>query len=276
MTRAQPASSSVHPVIPDSHHRFALAGQQGQLDFSVQATIAAPWTVLFGPSGSGKSSILRAIAGLLPDLHARFDRFDPMTSTWRPLGGLAPEHRDLAYAPQQALLLPHLTAEQNLRFPEAVRGLPATQSHVPALISLLHLEPLLHRRPAQLSGGERQRIALARALAVPQAKLLLLDEPFAGLDRGLRNLLLPGLRGYLLARGLPVLSVTHDPDEALLLDADVLRLHEGRITLQGAAPVALGDEIARLHTLLQTATSEPFSSSSAAETPRPIQDPKKA
>jgi ABC-type sulfate/molybdate transport systems ATPase subunit len=100
--------------------------------------------------------------------------------------------------------------------------------------------------PAQLSGGERRRVALARAFAVPNARLVLLDEPFTGLDRRLRDDLLPRMQAWLAIRGIPVLSVTHDVDEALLLDADVIRLENGRVLTQGSAREVLAGERDRL------------------------------
>lgn len=232
------------------HHRFHLQGTLAGLTLDLEAALAAPWTILFGPSGSGKSTLLRALAGLTPQLHATFERQERATSTWSPLQDLPPEHRQLAYAPQHAQLLPHLTAEENIRFPERLRSVPSGGSRVSELTELLHLGPLLPKAPQQLSGGERQRVSLARALAVPQARLLLLDEPFAGFDRNLRDNLIPRFQQYLAARDLPVLSVTHDPDEALLLQADILRLQNGRITSQGSAREALADELARLAALL--------------------------
>lgn len=232
------------------HHRFRVQGRHAHLSFAVEATLAAPWTILFGPSGSGKSTLLRALAGLIPDLHPNFDRYDSNAQAWKPLQRTPIERRALAYDPQTAVLLPHLTALENIRFPEKIRGMAGSQSLLPQLTTLLQLEPLLAKRPHQLSGGERQRISLARALAVPDAKLLLLDEPFAGLDRARRDELLPRLIAHLAPRSLPVLSVTHDPDEALLLKAEVLRLHNGQLTAQGPAATVLADEIARLAALL--------------------------
>lgn len=234
----------------DAHHRFSLRGKQGQLAVDVEAVLSAPWTVLFGPSGSGKSTVLRAIAGLLPDLTNSFERWNAPSQSWRTLVELAPERRGLAFAPQEAPLLPHLSVEDNLRFPEALRHISSSRSCIPEILHLLKAESLLHKRGRELSGGERQRVSLGRALAVPEADLLLLDEPFAGLDRSFRDELLPSLQIYLAARSLPVLSVTHDPDEALLLQADVLRLQEGRLVAQGAARQVLADEVARLSALL--------------------------
>ena len=104
--------------------------------------------------------------------------------------------------------------------------------------------------PRDLSGGERQRVNLARAFAVPQPKLLLLDEPFTGLDRNLRDLLLPRMQQRALELRIPVLSVTHDVEEALLLNAEVIRLQQGAVIDQGPATRVLDEECtAMLNTL---------------------------
>ena len=100
----------------------------------------------------------------------------------------------------------------------------------------------LTHRPTELSGGERRRVALARAFAVPNARLMLLDEPFTGLDRALRDELIPKMQAWLAVRNIPVLSVTHDVDEALLLNADVIRLEDGRVQAQGPAREVLAQE----------------------------------
>lgn len=253
---------------PVPHHRFDLHGQRGQLSLNITATLTAPWTILFGPSGSGKSTVLRVLAGLISAYTLRFERntstssqavppstpplhpTPPPEPLWHPLQDTPPEHRQLAYAPQNAPLLPHLSAAENIRFPEQLRRIRPADSRLPELTGILDLAPLLPRYPHQLSGGERQRVSLSRALAVPHARLLLLDEPFTGLDRPLRDTLLPRLRAHLAARNLPVLSVTHDPDEALLLQAEILRLHNGQFTAQGSASLVLADEIDRLRHLL--------------------------
>ncbi len=239
------------PVIHPPHHQFAIEGRHGHLTFAAEATLTSPWTVLFGPSGSGKSTLLRALAGLTPNLTVTFCRRDPAADAWHPLQTTAPQHRALAYDPQQAPLLPHLNVAENIRFAETLRRIPPSRSMLPEITELLQLHPLLPKHTRQLSGGERQRVSLARALAVPNARLLLLDEPFAGLDRDLRDTLLPRLREHLAARGLPVLSVTHDPDEALLLVAEVLRLQNGHIIAQGPARTVLADEVERLQHILQ-------------------------
>jgi molybdate transport system ATP-binding protein len=158
----------------------------------------------------------------------------------------------LAYAPQHAALFPHLTAEGNIRFPSEVSlSQPKDTAMVDQVMDLFHLQSLSNRMPAQLSGGERRRVALARAFAVPNTRLMLLDEPFTGLDRALRDELLPRMQAWLAARKIPVLSVTHDVDEALLLNADVIRLEEGRVIAQGPAREVLAAERNRM---LQTLT----------------------
>jgi len=248
------------PEILFPHHRFQIDARLGALRLAVVAELAAPWTVLFGPSGSGKSTLLRALCGLVPEAAVTFSRRTspaPKIHTedlpagavihWTPLT-LRPTHRrDLAYAPQHAALFPHLSVEDNIGFPFQVCAEPTLGSHlVDEALTLFQLHPLANRMPKDLSGGERRRVSLARAFATPDARLMILDEPFSGLDRTLRDQLLPRLRQALAARNLPVLSVTHDVDEALLLGAEVLRLERGEITAQGRAEEVLGAERARL------------------------------
>ena len=251
------------PEILFPHHRIKIDAHIGALHLAADCEISAPWTVIFGPSGSGKSSILRAACGLIPNATVDFQRrtspappidtadLPRMTpSSWRTLSTLPTHHRDLAYAPQHTALFPHLCVLDNIRFPNQVCGDPiltaAESSLVDHALTLFHLHAHAARFPLELSGGERRRVALARAFAVPQAKLMMLDEPFTGLDRALRDKLLPAMQQHLAARNIPVLSVTHDVDEALLLNAEVIRLEEGHITAQGSAAEVLSAERARL------------------------------
>ena len=247
----EPAASASNIAGHSSaHHRLAVRGRLGGLGIDVRAELTQPWTVLFGPSGCGKSTILRAIAGLTTGLTVDLARRSP-EGNWTLLDdsrhSLPPERRALAYAPQQALLFPHLTTRQNIAFGAAVR--PATQIHSDLqqeAIALFGLDALASRRPHELSGGERQRVSLARALAVPDAKLMLLDEPFAGVDRALRDDLLPRLQAWLAQRRIPVLSVTHDVDEVFVLGAEVIRLREGQVLAQGTPRSVLAEEAARV------------------------------
>ncbi len=245
--------------LPSSlHHRLTVEGQAGSLSLAFSARFSAPRTVLFGPSGCGKSTLLRAMCGLTPGLRVDFIRQSTQGTHPAVLDDAdhhrAPEQRQIAYAPQQAVLFPHLTVRENVAFAHSVR--PSALTHKTLLdqaIELFALAPLLKQLPRALSGGEQQRVALARAFAVPDAQLLLLDEPFTGLDRTLRGTLLPDLRAQLTARGLPVVAVTHDIEEALLWDAELIRLNDGRNLTQGPAPAVLAPEILELRQTLDTA-----------------------
>jgi len=249
------------PEILWPHHELSIEAQLGVLHLQTTLGLNAPWTVIFGPSGSGKSSLLQAACGLTSKASVDFRRcvwtssktirvedFPAINaSTWQTVSSLPTHRRALAYAPQHAALFPHLNAGDNIRFPSQVSE-PRSKDSVliDAVLELFQLHQLAHRMPAQLSGGERRRVALARAFAVPNARLMLLDEPFTGLDRKLRDELLPKMQAWLAARKIPVLSVTHDVDEALLLDAQVIRLADGRITAQGPARDVLAAERERL------------------------------
>ena len=235
---------------PLTHHYLEAEGRVGNLQISAKLAFTAPWTVLFGPSGSGKSSLLRAMCGFYPGWSTVFKRLLPPVhaevlgdkGTW-----LRPELRRLAYAPQRATLFPHLSVSGNIGFSAALRRGRSRRSALPEEVAqLLQLGGLLRRDVRSLSGGERQRVSLARALAVPDARLLLLDEPFAGVDGTLRDDLLPALRAWCSARQLPVISVTHDVDEVFLLEAEVVRLRDGHATAQGPASLVLADEVDRV------------------------------
>ncbi|WP_234731276.1 ATP-binding cassette domain-containing protein [Acidocella facilis] len=184
------------------------------------------FTALLGRSGEGKTSLLRALAGLLP-------------SAGTPWAGLAPECRPVGYLPQETLLFPHLSVLENTAYALKGRG---RLEEARRLLAALGLEALAARRPDQLSGGQAKRVALARALAHRPA-LLLLDEPSAGLDRQTRDETLGWLKQTAASWGIPVLAATHDYDIAVQADALAL-LAGGRIIQFGptmelfAAPVS--------------------------------------
>ena len=227
-----------HPWHHMLHAHFTL----GALTLGVDAGFSAPWSILFGPSGSGKSSILRALSGLLRSVPSTVIRHVEGLSV--NLTSLPPSGRAMAYAPQHAAIFPHLTVRQNIAFSATIRHQPTTLAG--EAIALFDLAPLADRSPERLSGGERQRVNLARAFAVPEAKLMVLDEPFTGLDLKLRDQLIPRMQQFLTARNLPCISVTHDVDEALLLNAEVLRIDAGRVLAQGQARTVLAEERTRL------------------------------
>ena len=189
-------------------------------------------TVLFGPSGAGKTTVLRAVAGLdRPDAgHVRFAGepwFDAAAGIDQP-----PRRRGAGVVFQEPALFPHLSVEANVgyglfRLPRAARA-----ARIREAAGRVGVEALLARRPAALSGGQRQRVALARALA-PSPRLLLLDEPLASLDAPSREELRRDLRGVLASAGIPALLVTHDREEALALGDWLVVLAEGGVRQAG-------------------------------------------
>ncbi|MDE1162126.1 MAG: ATP-binding cassette domain-containing protein [Acidobacteriaceae bacterium] len=226
-------------------HHLAVRADVGGLKVSAELRLHEPWTVLFGPSGSGKSTVLRAAAGLIPQAEVKFSRVEDGGTV--ELAGLVPEKRGLSYAPQGAALFPHMSVRENVWFGLLACDDPLGFAVLPEQsASLLRVHVLRDRRPSELSGGERQRVALARAFAKPQTKLLLLDEPFAGLDRAMRDELLPEMLAWTRERGIAVLSVTHDVDEALLLGAQVLQMDSGKIIAAGPAREVLAEERERV------------------------------
>jgi molybdate transport system ATP-binding protein len=178
------------------------------------------------PSGAGKTSLLEAIAGLRR-VHGRIAAGGSVFHDDAARVHLPPERRRVGYVPQDAGLFPHLTAGENVRF--GARG-PA--SRVDAAVEVLGIAPLLARHPHSLSGGEKQRVALARALATDPV-LLLLDEPLAALDAGLRERIVPYLLRVRAEWRVPMLYVTHNVGEALALAGEVLLLDGGEVRAQG-------------------------------------------
>jgi molybdate transport system ATP-binding protein len=146
-----------------------------------------------------------------------------------------PERRGVGYVPQDSLLFPHLSVLGNLRAGRgrALRGDGGFHETLETVVRVLELAPLLQRDPATLSGGERQRVALGRALC-SGPRLLLLDEPLASLDVGLRHRVLPFLHRVQAEFAIPILLVSHDPMEVQALCEDLIVLREGRIVARGA------------------------------------------
>lgn len=206
--------------------------------FSLDAAFAVPSrgiTALFGPSGAGKSSILGAAAGLWRPDACRItideDVFaDTDAGVWLP-----PERRRAGIVFQDARLFPHLSVAGNLRY--GLRRAPPNGALAPIrfddVVGLLGIGPLLSRRPHTLSGGERQRVAIGRAL-LSQPRLLLMDEPLAGLDTALKAEILPYLAALGAAAGRPVLYVTHALDEVMRLADQLVLVEAGRVLAAGA------------------------------------------
>jgi ABC-type sulfate/molybdate transport systems ATPase subunit len=213
--------------------RADFEAQAGAFRLSASLSVAAGRTlVLFGPSGSGKSLLLRSLAGIHPDVSGQITLDGaPLLDTGRRIR-VPPQRRRIGYVSQSYALFPHLTVGENVSF--GLRHLPrrARQARAGELLAALQLEELADRRPARLSGGQQQRVALARALAV-EPRLLLLDEPFAALDSPLRRLLRRELQTLRHRFGFTMLFVTHDLADACALGDQIAVVDTGRIVQTG-------------------------------------------
>jgi molybdate transport system ATP-binding protein len=194
-------------------------------------TVPSPGiTVLFGPSGAGKSTVIATAAGLLrpDDCRVAVDGkvlADTAAGIWLP-----PERRGVGLVFQDARLFPHMSVLTNLRF--GMRRAPPGPVRLDAIVDLLGIAPLLARKPNTLSGGERQRVAIGRAL-LAQPNLLLMDEPLASLDAPRKAEILPFLARLKTALRLPVLYVTHAPDEVSRLADTLVLIEAGRVLACG-------------------------------------------
>jgi len=181
---------------------------------------------LLGPSGCGKSTLLRAIAGFEPVLAGTIALFKQVISKTN--NTLAPEHRNIGMVFQDISLFPHLSIEDNICFGIKHLSRQQRQTRVKQLLELVELSDSAKSYPHQLSGGQQQRIALARALA-PKPKLILLDEPFSGLDAKLRETLVPQVKAILKQEKVSALIVSHDQAEAFAIADKIAVMHQGEI-----------------------------------------------
>ncbi|AXT85598.1 ABC transporter ATP-binding protein [Aeromicrobium sp. A1-2] len=189
---------------------------------------------VLGPSGGGKTTLLRIIAGFLDAESGSISASG--RSLVRDGRGLPPQRRGIGYVPQEGALFPHLDVAANIMF--GIRGSARRTFDLDAVLTLVGLDPALARRqPHQLSGGQQQRVALARAMA-PRPDVVLLDEPFSSLDAGLRVETGRAVVRALRSTGATAILVTHDQDEALALCDQVAVLRDGRVA-QVAPPVEL-------------------------------------
>jgi len=206
---------------------------QATFSLEVDTGLSGRVTAVFGASGSGKTTLLELIAGLRRPTAGCVQVGGTVLTDVAARIFVRPERRSIGYVPQDGALFPHLSVRQNLIFGcndrvAAPSGL--TFGHV---VEVLEIASLVDSGVQTLSGGEQQRVALGRALlAAP--RLLLLDEPLAGLDAPLRERLLPYLARVRDEFQVPMVYVTHSPDEVMALCDDVLVLANGRVTYRGA------------------------------------------
>jgi len=222
---------------------------RGEFVLDIDATLPSRGvTALFGRSGSGKTTILRCIAGLE---HAPGGRLSFNGEVWQDHGYFLPTHkRPIGYVFQEANLFPHLTVQRNMAY--GMRRVAADQRHIgwDEVIDLLGIGALLQRYLDQLSGGERQRVALARAL-LTSPQLLLLDEPLSALDMARKQEVLPYFERLRDELDIPMLYVSHSPDEVARLADHVVLIEQGEVLAMGGLnetlsrldlPTALADD----------------------------------
>lgn len=209
-------------------------------DFSLQceAHFGQGVTAIFGPSGSGKSTLLNSIAGLIkPDEgEIRFDGQVLYSSANRV--HMPPEKRRFGYVFQDSALFPHMSVADNIAYGYKLTARTQARIEPSHLVELLGLGSLLERGIRNLSGGERQRVALARALAI-SPRLLLLDEPLASLDGGLRGVIIGYLKRIQYELHIPMVYVSHSIDEVIALADSVLVLLNGSVRAYLPASEAL-------------------------------------
>jgi len=212
----------------------AAVRKRGAFTLDVRFDLPTPGVAaLFGRSGSGKSTVVNTIAGLLkPDAGRIVHDGSVLLDTQRQID-VPPECRRMGYVFQDARLFPHLSVAGNLRYAER-RAAGSAYVSLDAVTGLLDLGSLMDRRTHQLSGGERQRVAIGRAL-LTQPQLLLLDEPLAGLDGARREEVLPYLETLRDHLSIPMVYVTHDFDEVLRLATHIVLMESGVVVAQGEA-----------------------------------------
>lgn len=211
-------------------------------DFRLYAKISAsgPATVLFGASGSGKSTFASLVAGLVRPAQGKVEIdgvrvADTAAGLWTP-----PARRRVGYVFQDALLFPHMSVRDNLLYGARRHRLEAPP--LEATVEMLGLTPLLDRRPQGLSGGESRRVAIGRAL-LSAPRLLILDEPLAGLDGAMRSEILHHVEN-LVRDGPPVLYITHSVEEAARLADEVLLVADGKVFNAGPPDRAFAHPLA--------------------------------
>jgi molybdate transport system ATP-binding protein len=202
-----------------------LRHRQGPFLLEIDLDLSGQVIGIFGRSGAGKTSLIEIMAGLRRPAAGSIAIDDLVLMDIATHRFLSPEHRGVGYVPQDLALFPHLSVWKNLAYGRKPGGAPAIKAdHV---IAVLEIGPLLERSIGQLSGGEKQRVAFARAL-LASPRLLLLDEPLASLDQDLKLKIIPYLKRIRDEFKIPMLYVSHSPDEVLALCEQVVVIRDGK------------------------------------------------
>ncbi len=196
--------------------------------------------VLFGPSGAGKSMTLQALAGLASPEKGLIRVGEKVLYNSSKGINLSPQQRGVGYLFQNYALFPHMTAEENIRFGHGDPKSRDADQDVSAMFSLFQIGELASRYPRELSGGQQQRVALARAL-MRKPGILLLDEPFAAIDITLRRGLRLELKNLQKQLNIPMVFITHDLSEALVMADKLIIYNRGRVLQEGTPEVIINN-----------------------------------
>jgi putative spermidine/putrescine transport system ATP-binding protein len=232
MPQAEPVPDDRFLRIDQVSHRFGDSLALKNIDFSIAA---GELVALLGPSGCGKTTLLRIIAGFIRQSEGRIFVAGEI------MDDLPPNLRRIGIVFQNYALFPHMTIAENVAYGPAAMGIGRAErdSETRRLLDLVKLGHLADRVPRQLSGGQQQRVALARALAI-KPRILLLDEPFAALDKNLRLDMQIEIKRLQRLSGITTVMVTHDQEEALSMADRVAVLSQGRVE-QYDTPTAIYD-----------------------------------
>lgn len=220
-------------------------------DFHLDVDLQLPGsgvTAIFGPSGCGKTTLLRQFAGLQRSLDAHIA---VQGLVWQDSQSFLPIHqRRLGFVFQSANLFPHLNVLQNLQYGKKRHAPTESKAQLDAMIDLFGIGTLLERKPKNLSGGEQQRVSMARALAT-NPTVLLMDEPLSALDYARKSEILPYLQRMQRELRIPILYVSHSPEEVAQLADHLVVLEQGKCVASGSIaevltqvhlPISLGEE----------------------------------
>jgi len=201
--------------------------RQGAFLLELDLAISGQVIGIFGPSGAGKTTLIEIVAGLRRPEHGRVQMDDQVLSYTATHFFQPPEQRGVGYVPQDLALFPHLTVRGNLLYGQRTTHENASSINLAHVTAVLEIDTLLDRAIAELSGGQKQRVAFARAI-LASPRLLLMDEPLASLDQELKAAIIPYLQRLRDEFHIPMLYVSHAPDEVSALCDQVLILQSGK------------------------------------------------
>jgi molybdate transport system ATP-binding protein len=246
---------SLQPPTPDIKEVSVRIRKHSGRDFELDLTVALPpgITILFGPSGAGKTTTLDCIAGLVEPDEGRIATREQILFDSTLAINLPPQLRRVGYVFQDLALFPHLTVQGNVEYGLSRLNSEQRKQRSAAILESFRIAHLSSRRPGQISGGEQQRAALARALVIDPT-ILLLDEPLAALDAATKSKIVDDLRAWNHEHHVPIVYVTHSREEVFALGERVIVLENGRPVAQGTPHAVMSAP--RMETVAQLAGFE--------------------